>query len=164
MHPNTVVYRLGRIKSLTGRDPHVPDDLLLLQLGLKLLELRSDASSAFVGFRQTAWPEFLAFPHSHSCAGHLRCAAQNRGARGGVSQQSGGDARPVVTLMARDQRSAGGTERAERERLLTPLLNDMDALAAKGLATMRAELPAYAAQSNEFFEDVLDQIRRNTTR
>ncbi len=54
-------------------------------------------------------------------------------------------------------------ERAERERLLTPLLNDIDALAAKGLATMRAELPAYAAQSNEFFEDVLDQIRRNTT-
>ena len=33
VHPNTVVYRLGRIKSLTGRDPHVPDDLLLLQLG-----------------------------------------------------------------------------------------------------------------------------------
>ena len=42
VHPNTVVYRLGRIKSLTGRDPHVPDDLLLLQLGLKLLELRAD--------------------------------------------------------------------------------------------------------------------------
>lgn len=86
-----------------------------------------------------------------------------RGARGGVCQQSGGDARPVVTLMARDQRSAGGTERAERERLLAPLLDDVDALAAKGLATMRAELPAYAAQSDEFFEDVLDQIRRNTS-
>jgi sugar diacid utilization regulator len=43
VHPNTVVYRLGRIKSLTGRDPHMPDDLLLLQLGLKLLELRTDA-------------------------------------------------------------------------------------------------------------------------
>lgn len=42
VHPNTVVYRLGRIKSLTGRDPHVPDDLLLLQLGLKLLELWPD--------------------------------------------------------------------------------------------------------------------------
>ncbi len=42
VHPNTVVYRLGRMKSLTGRDPHVPDDLLLLQLGLKLLELRPD--------------------------------------------------------------------------------------------------------------------------
>ena len=40
IHPNTVVYRLGRIKDLSGRDPHVPDDLLLLQLGLKLLELR----------------------------------------------------------------------------------------------------------------------------
>lgn len=41
VHPNTVVYRLGRIKALTGRDPHVPDDLLLLQLGLKLIDLRS---------------------------------------------------------------------------------------------------------------------------
>ncbi len=36
VHPNTVVYRLRRIRELTGRDPHVPDDLLLLQLGLKL--------------------------------------------------------------------------------------------------------------------------------
>jgi sugar diacid utilization regulator len=39
VHPNTVVYRLGRIKELTGRDPHGPDDLLLLYLGLKLIEL-----------------------------------------------------------------------------------------------------------------------------
>jgi sugar diacid utilization regulator len=39
VHPNTVVYRLGRIKALTGRDPHAPDDLLLLYLGLKLIEL-----------------------------------------------------------------------------------------------------------------------------
>jgi sugar diacid utilization regulator len=38
VHPNTVVYRLRRIKELTGRDPHVPDDLLLLHLGLKLIE------------------------------------------------------------------------------------------------------------------------------
>lgn len=41
VHPNTVVYRLGRIKALTGRDPHSPDDLLLLQLGLKLIDLRA---------------------------------------------------------------------------------------------------------------------------
>jgi hypothetical protein len=80
-----------------------------------------------------------------------------------VCQLTGGDARPVVTFMARDQRSADGTGRAERERLLGPLLDDVDALAAKGLATMRAELPAYAVQSDEFFEDVLDQIRRNTS-
>jgi DNA-binding PucR family transcriptional regulator len=39
VHPNTVVYRLRRIRELTGRDPHVPDDLLLLQLGLKLTGL-----------------------------------------------------------------------------------------------------------------------------
>lgn len=79
-----------------------------------------------------------------------------------MGQLTGGDARPVVTFMARDQRSAGGTERAERERLLGPLLHDVDTLAATGLATMRAELPAYAEQSDEFSEDVLDQIRRNT--
>ena len=41
VHPNTIVYRLRRIRELTGRDPHVPDDLLLLQLGLKLTGLTS---------------------------------------------------------------------------------------------------------------------------
>lgn len=38
VHANTVVYRLHRIKELSGRDPHVPDDLLVLCLGLKLAE------------------------------------------------------------------------------------------------------------------------------
>jgi sugar diacid utilization regulator len=41
VHANTVVYRLRRIKQLSGRDPHVPDDLLVLYLGLKLAELNS---------------------------------------------------------------------------------------------------------------------------
>lgn len=41
VHPNTVVYRLRRIRELSGRDPHVPDDLLLLYLGLKLIRLQS---------------------------------------------------------------------------------------------------------------------------
>ena len=41
VHPNTVVYRLRRIRELSGRDPHSPDDLLLLYLGLKLRELTS---------------------------------------------------------------------------------------------------------------------------
>lgn len=35
VHPNTVEYRLRRIHQLTDRDPHDPDDLLLLLLGLK---------------------------------------------------------------------------------------------------------------------------------
>jgi sugar diacid utilization regulator len=39
VHPNTVVYRLRRVKELSGRDPHDPDDLMLLFLGLKLVEL-----------------------------------------------------------------------------------------------------------------------------
>jgi DNA-binding PucR family transcriptional regulator len=41
VHPNTVVYRLRRVKELSGRDPHVPDDLLLLCLGLKLTDLKA---------------------------------------------------------------------------------------------------------------------------
>ena len=41
VHPNTVVYRLRRIRELSGRDPQDPDDLLLLFLGLKLVELRA---------------------------------------------------------------------------------------------------------------------------
>lgn len=39
VHPNTVQYRLRRIKELTGRNPFDPEDLLLLHLGLKLIEL-----------------------------------------------------------------------------------------------------------------------------
>lgn len=39
VHPNTVVYRLRRIRELSGRDPLDPDDLLLLLLGLKLVDL-----------------------------------------------------------------------------------------------------------------------------
>ena len=41
VHANTVVYRLRRIRDLSGRDPQDADDLLLLSLGLKLAELRS---------------------------------------------------------------------------------------------------------------------------
>jgi sugar diacid utilization regulator len=44
VHPNTVVYRLGRIHELAGRDPHVVDDLLVLWLGLKVIELRAGQS------------------------------------------------------------------------------------------------------------------------
>jgi sugar diacid utilization regulator len=40
VHPNTVVYRLRRIRELSGRDPGDSDDLLVLALGLKLTELR----------------------------------------------------------------------------------------------------------------------------
>jgi sugar diacid utilization regulator len=43
VHPNTVVYRLRRIKELSGRDPHDPEDLLLLFLGLKLTELSTSS-------------------------------------------------------------------------------------------------------------------------
>lgn len=41
VHPNTVVYRLRRVRELAGRDPNDVDDLLVLWLGLKVLELRA---------------------------------------------------------------------------------------------------------------------------
>jgi sugar diacid utilization regulator len=41
VHPNTVVYRLGRVHELGGRDPRNVEDLLVLWLGLKLLDLRA---------------------------------------------------------------------------------------------------------------------------
>ncbi len=50
---------------------------------------------------------------------------------------------------------------AERERLLAPLLDQVDTLAARALAAMRADLPAYADRGVSFREDVLGQIRRN---
>jgi hypothetical protein len=39
VHPNTVVYRLRRIRELSGRDPHAMDDLQVLFLALKLDDL-----------------------------------------------------------------------------------------------------------------------------
>jgi DNA-binding PucR family transcriptional regulator len=41
VHPNTVAYRIRRIRELSGRDPQNPDDLLFFLLGLKLLEMRA---------------------------------------------------------------------------------------------------------------------------
>ena len=38
VHPNTVLYRLRRVRELTGRDPQDPDDLVLLALALKQLD------------------------------------------------------------------------------------------------------------------------------
>lgn len=35
VHPNTVTYRLRRIRELTGLDPRVPDDAVFLALGLR---------------------------------------------------------------------------------------------------------------------------------
>ncbi|MGN9782520.1 PucR family transcriptional regulator [Nonomuraea sp. ZG12] len=51
--------------------------------------------------------------------------------------------------------------RAERARILSELLADLDALAATAVATMRAEIPAYAAQEEAFLTDVRDQVARH---
>jgi sugar diacid utilization regulator len=44
VHPNTVAYRLRRIRELSGRDPHAMEDLQILFLALKLSELSSLSS------------------------------------------------------------------------------------------------------------------------
>jgi DNA-binding PucR family transcriptional regulator len=41
VHPNTIEYRLRRIRELSGRDPRNPDDLLILSLAIKFDELRA---------------------------------------------------------------------------------------------------------------------------
>ncbi len=56
---------------------------------------------------------------------------------------------------------SAGFDRAERERLLAPLLESVDALAVKGATAIRTELPGYGGQTDQFYEDVLDQLRRN---
>jgi sugar diacid utilization regulator len=43
IHPNTVVYRLRRMRELSGRDPHQVDDLVMLWLALKARELQLPA-------------------------------------------------------------------------------------------------------------------------
>jgi sugar diacid utilization regulator len=48
VHPNTVVYRLRRIRELSGRDPRSPDDVLILSLAIKFDELRSYGDGARV--------------------------------------------------------------------------------------------------------------------
>ncbi|MDA0635057.1 helix-turn-helix domain-containing protein [Nonomuraea sp. MCN248] len=56
-----------------------------------------------------------------------------------------------------------GTEpvRAQRARILSELLSDLDRLAGTAVATMRAEIPAYAARTEEFLADVRDQVVRH---
>jgi DNA-binding PucR family transcriptional regulator len=45
VHPNTVVYRLRRIRELSGRDPHNVDDLAVLTLALRVRGLRGPLES-----------------------------------------------------------------------------------------------------------------------
>jgi sugar diacid utilization regulator len=45
VHPNTVEYRLRRIREISGRDPRSPDDLLILSLAIKFDELRSSGQA-----------------------------------------------------------------------------------------------------------------------
>jgi sugar diacid utilization regulator len=46
VNPNTIVYRLRRIKELSGRDPHDPDDLLVLSLAIKMADLHPEEMTA----------------------------------------------------------------------------------------------------------------------
>jgi hypothetical protein len=44
VHPNTVAYRLGRVRDLTGLDPRIPRDAALLVLGLGLHRTTAEES------------------------------------------------------------------------------------------------------------------------
>jgi len=57
--------------------------------------------------------------------------------------------------------TGAGPVRAERARILSELLADLDGLAAMAVATMRAEIPAYAARDGVFLSDVRDQVARH---
>lgn len=46
VHPNTVMYRLRRVRELCGRDPHDPDDLLMLFLAMKLAEVSPERNGS----------------------------------------------------------------------------------------------------------------------
>jgi hypothetical protein len=56
--------------------------------------------------------------------------------------------------------SSGATVRAERARILAALLARIDELTESGVAAIRAEIPAYAAQRDErFLADLANQVR-----
>jgi hypothetical protein len=46
VHPNTVMYRLRRVRELCGRDPHDPDDLLMLFLAMKMAGVSPEGSGS----------------------------------------------------------------------------------------------------------------------
>jgi hypothetical protein len=54
-----------------------------------------------------------------------------------------------------------GTVRAERRRILSTLLERSGALVEAAVAAIRAEVPAYAAQEEQFFVDVRDQAAKH---
>ena len=64
VHPNTVQYRLRRIKELTGRNPLDPEDLLLLHLGLKLTESLLAQSPDHPGLLLTACRGFTMYSYA----------------------------------------------------------------------------------------------------
>ena len=51
--------------------------------------------------------------------------------------------------------------RAERRRILSTILEQLDDLVQDAVEAIRGEIPAYAAQEAPFFTDVRDQVRRH---
>ena len=51
--------------------------------------------------------------------------------------------------------------RAERRRILSTILEQLDDLVQDAVEAIRGEIPAYAAQEAPFFADVRDQVRRH---
>jgi hypothetical protein len=51
--------------------------------------------------------------------------------------------------------------RAERRRILSTILEQLDGLVQAAVEAIRSEIPAYAAQEAPFFVDVRDQVRKH---
>jgi PucR C-terminal helix-turn-helix domain/GGDEF-like domain len=69
----------------------------------------------------------------------------------------------VVVLTTKAGGGVSAADVAARRQVLCPLLERVDVLAEEGARAIRAELPTYGAQSEQFHADVLDQVRRNYT-
>jgi PucR C-terminal helix-turn-helix domain/GGDEF-like domain len=90
--------------------------------------------------------------------------AERRGgdrSRGRPGQRRGRSRASGVAALRERYKEASDRRAAERERLLGPLLHDLNALAFAALAALRRDLPAYTDRGETFHQEVLDQLRRN---
>jgi hypothetical protein len=63
-----------------------------------------------------------------------------------------------VATQAVETLERGDVVRAERRRILSTLLADLDSLVDAAVEAIRAEIPAYAARDEGFFADVKEQV------
>ncbi len=81
--------------------------------------------------------------------------------RGRPGQRRGRSRASGVAPLHERYKEPSDRRATERERLLGPLLRDLDALAGAALEALSRDLPAYADRGEPFHQEVLDQLRRN---